>query len=196
MNNTIIIKNYPAPAVSEKEILHYAKSGHDPLIQEQIGSLLKECLPLLYYKVAYCRLPISIKEDQVDLTFEKVTSYDLAKNLSNCKEAILFAATIGLQADRLIAKYSRLSPAKALLMQAIGTERIESLCEQFSMDLQKDGLHLRPRFSPGYGDLPLTLQKKIMLRLDCAKNIGVTLNSQLLMTPSKSVTAIIGLEEG
>ena len=52
---------------------------------------------------------------------------------------------------------------------------------------------LEPRFSPGYGDLPLSAQKNIFAVLDPERRIGLTLNSSLLMSPSKSVTAFVGL---
>lgn len=199
MNKNIFVKTYSPPAVDQKMILHYAGTKYDDLLYDQISLLLKESLPFFSYKVAYCRLPIRIENTTIDLSFAKTDSSDLAKNLSGCSEIILFAATIGLQADRLISKYSRLSPAKALLIQAIGTERVEGLCDFFCAELKNElrseGLAPRPRFSPGYGDLPLSLQKEIIARLDCTKNIGISLSQQLLMTPSKSVTAIIGLEE-
>jgi cobalamin-dependent methionine synthase I len=54
---------------------------------------------------------------------------------------------------------------------------------------------LRPRFSPGYGDLPLELQTNLFKVLDCQHFIGLTLNDSMLMSPSKSVTAIVGLRE-
>ena len=34
-----------------------------------------------------------------------------------------------------------------------------------------------------------------MEALDCGRTLGITLTDSLLMTPSKSVTAIIGLKE-
>ena len=89
------------------------------------------------------------------------------------------------------------APASALLCQAIGAERIEALCDAFTDWLEAEvsprGLFLRPRFSPGYGDLPLTLQREILRALDSPRTLGITLNRSLLMSPSKSVTAIIGL---
>lgn len=51
----------------------------------------------------------------------------------------------------------------------------------------------RPRFSPGYGDLPLSAQREIFAVLDCGKRIGLMLNDSLLMSPSKSVTAFVGI---
>ncbi len=199
MNDTIFLKNYIEPPVDRKKILHYAKSGAEDQILLQIQQLLEESLPHLSYKIAYGRFPINSDGNALDLGFARVHSNDLKNTLLGCNEIILFAATIGIQADRLISKYSRLSPFKGLLMQAIGTERVESLCDLFCLEMKKqlkrEGLAARPRFSPGYGDLPLSLQKEIIQKLDCTKNIGISLNQQLLMTPSKSITAIIGLEE-
>ena len=133
----------------------------------------------------------------LDLSFAVVKSADLKKNLRGCRKIILFAATIGLGTDRLIARYSRTSPAKALCFQAIGAERIESLCDVFNKEVsqqcRRNGFFTRPRFSPGYGDLPLDVQKSIFSVLDCPRKIGLSLNESLLMSPSKSVTAIIGL---
>jgi len=52
---------------------------------------------------------------------------------------------------------------------------------------------LTSRFSPGYRDLPLTLQREIFTLLEPSRRIGLSLNASLLMSPSKSVTAIVGI---
>ena len=204
MMQAVYVRSYPAPPFQKREILRYAQC-HVPAgakgITEEEQNLLEECLAeaagKLNYQVCWCRLPIIFEADTLDLTFTKTNSKGLRKNLEGCESIILFAATIGLGMDRLIAKYSRLSPAKALFFQAIGAERIESLCdlfcEEWKVRMQAEGKFLRPRFSPGYGDLPLTMQTDIFRVLDCPRKIGLTLNQSLLMTPSKSVTAIMGI---
>ena len=84
-------------------------------------------------------------------------------------------------------------------MQAIGSERVESRCVAFEGEIKDElreargEISFRPRFSPGYGDLSLELQRDIFRLLDCQRQIGVTLGDSLLMSPSKSVTAIIGV---
>ena len=60
---------------------------------------------------------------------------------------------------------------------------------------EENGVGLRPRFSPGYGDLPLEVQKSVFAVLDCPRKIGLSLNDSLLMSPSKSVTAFAGITE-
>ena len=110
---------------------------------------------------------------------------------------VVFGATVGLAIDRLIARYGHISPVKALFFQAIGAERIEAVCDLFCADIQREyaacGYQAGARFSPGYGDFPLSAQRDIFRVLDCSRKIGLSLNSSLLMSPSKSVTAIIGL---
>lgn len=125
-----------------------------------------------------------------------VCSEHLAKNLHSCRRVLLLAATAGVGIDRLITKYGRLAPSKALMFQAIGAELVEAVCDAFSKEYEEEhNCVLRPRFSPGYGDLPLETQKDIFAVLECAKWIGLTLNDSLLMSPSKSVTAFVGIGE-
>lgn len=195
------VRYYTEPMVSKKEILRYAgcKGLKTQTTNVQIENLLQECLtevlPKLSYKLCYRKLPVKIKNDLCDLGSIKVQSKDLAKNLQGCKEVILFGATIGVEIDRFITKYSHLSPAKAVMFQAIGAERIEAVCDAFCKTLEEEyqGQKMRPRFSPGYGDLALETQRTIFDVLNCSKNIGLSLNDSLLMSPSKSVTAFVGI---
>ena len=170
---------------------------------EEIYALVDECLDevlnVLEYKVCYTVMPIEIDRNKICMSCGNIESRNLVFNLNGCEKTIIFAATIGVGIDRLIAKYSRISPSKALCFQAIGAERVEALCDDFCGQMAKkiDAEHgkLKPRFSPGYGDLPLETQKMIFSLLDCPKRIGVTLGDSLLMSPSKSVTAFIGITE-
>ncbi len=185
---------------SHREILRYMGCNESsPDLESLIDKGILECQGKLSYKTVYTEYPISIVQSRVDLGFTKVESRDLAKTLENCDSIILFAATIGLEIDRLILKYGHLSPSLAVTLQAIGAERIEALCNEFSLDIKRKlalrGRDTTPRFSPGYGDLPLELQREIFSALSCEKSIGLTLNDSLLMSPTKSVTAIIGIKK-
>ena len=200
MNNVVLTKSFSQPEINRSELLRYASVGEETT---EIGGLLDECigeaLPRLDYRVCYRAFRVSDCGDTTDLGFCKTESAVLKKYLSECEYIILFAATVGVEIDRLIKKYSHLSPAKATLLQALGSERVESLCDEFSDEIkaaaEASGYTAKPRVSAGYGDIPLSMQRDIFLSLDCSRKIGVTLGESLLMTPEKSVTAIIGIKK-
>lgn len=198
MTNIVYIKNYKAPPIDKKEIFRYAGVREAvPEISELLDSCLAEASDRLSYKVCYREFSINHIESGVDLGFVTVGSKALSKNLSGCESVILFAATVGIEIDRFIARYASISPTRSLLFQAIGVERIEALCDIFNKEITAKkasvGFRTRPRFSPGYGDLSIDIQRDIFAVLDCQRKIGLALNESLLMSPSKSVTALIGV---
>ena len=196
--STVYTKIYDAPPVNLKEVLRYAGARQStPELEALILECLEEIRDKLTYKVCYAEFDIVFKEDSIDLGFMTSTSRDLRKNLSGCNKAVLFAATVGIEVDRLIARYASVSPTKSLIFDAIGAERIESLCDAFNREISQSaaaqGYKTRPRFSAGYGDFHIEAQKDIFTVLGCHAKIGLSLGNNLLMSPSKSVTAIIGI---
>lgn len=190
---------FEAPSWDRREIMRYGRIGES----EEMLSIMEECIreaqPVLSYRVCYVRTVIE-RGESLRLSVIETGSQTLCKALRDCDEAIIFAATAGAGIDRLISRYGRISPAKALVFQAIGAERIESLCDAFcvkmSDELRADKKTLKTRVSPGYGDIPLAMQRDIFALLDCPRKIGLTLNDSLMMSPGKSVTAIAGITPG
>ena len=127
----------------------------------------------------------------------KIQSRSLCRNLRDCKSAYLMAATLGIGPDRLIARASVAKMSRAVILQAAAAAMIEAWCDEVNQKIIKEaedqGLYCRPRFSPGYGDFSLEYQKDFAQILRIQKEIGVSLTQSLLMMPSKSVTAVIGL---
>ena len=192
MNFSVLTQRYDTlPPFCEKEILRYAGcKKEDPAVLALMHSAMEEAAGVLTYRVCHCRLSVTLRENVCDFGFFSLESRDLSQYLSSCEWTSVFAATVGVGLDRLIARYSRLSPARALMLQAIGAERIEALCDFFCDDEESAGAVLdQARFSPGYGDLSLSVQKEIFSLLECEKRVGLCLNDSLLMSPSKSVTA-------
>ena len=198
--NTVFVKSFEEPKVNISEIVRYmgGDAGDDATLS-LVGRCLAECDGINSYNVCYCEFPINISSGLVSFPFADFKSKALVKNLCGCEKAVLFAATVGLGVDRLISRYGSVFPSKSLAFQAIGAERIEALCDEFCGFLKneygKKNLFLRPRFSPGYGDLAIEYQKDIFRVLDCSRKIGLSLNESMLMSPSKSVTAIVGISE-
>lgn len=193
----VCTESFPPPPVCREEILRYAGARQvTPEISALLEDALQEAANCLSYKVCWQKLPIRTNGPELELTFAKTQSERLRRHLEGCSHILLFGATVGIGLDRLIARYGKTAPARALLLQAIGVERIEALCNAFSQKIReesvREGWNTTSRFSPGYGDLPLELQKDIFRTLNCSR-IGLTLNDSLMMSPSKSVTAIIGI---
>lgn len=189
------IKTYNSLPVNTKEVLRYAGCKGDTSFPKSIlRECIKDAIKSISYKVCFDVFDLSIKEDECDFGAFCVKSKSLAKNLTGCKKAAVFSATIGVGIDRLISKYSSVSPLKAMIFSAIGAEQIESLCDMFCEDIKSEyETEIKPRFSPGYGDFDLSNQKNIFSCLNCQKNIGLTLTDSMIMVPSKSVTAVMGL---
>lgn len=192
------IKSLAEPEFVRREILRYAMCPgcDEPKMLDLMESCIEECQKFasFSYRISYVVVPIrSLDKDSGDIDFEhlKVTSRDLAANLDGCSEAVIFAATIGPGIDRLIKKYTNLDPVRALFMQAIGAERAESMCNAFVGSFPQK---LRPRFSPGFGDLTLSIQPDVLAITNAKKNLSISLDEGFLMSPSKSVTAFAGIE--
>ena len=183
----------------EKEILHYAMLPSFAPAPEELP--LQESLVAArgaaQCRAVWCRYPLKRNGEELDLGFAKTTSQGLKRHLEGCDEIILFACTAGAEMDRRIGRAKLQSPAKGLLMHAIGAQQVEGGCDRLCRQLaeQFPDRQLTDRYSPGYGDLPLEMQRDVMTALDCGLTVGMTLTESLLMTPSKSVTAIIGMKE-
>ena len=191
---TVYQKSYELPEPDKREILRYAGvRGSADEVETLLDECIAETLSLFRPRVCWCALSIN-EAKKIPECAAIFASLALAKHLQGCSQIVIFAATVGIETDRLIARYNALSPAKALLISAIGSERIEALCDAFEDDLRSEGREIRPRFSPGYSDLPIEYQKDIFALLDCSRRIGVTLTESMLMSPSKSVSAIIGIK--
>ena len=182
-------------AVPRSEVLAYLGMAGAPqnALEQEIEDCINEMLSVITFRACYEKYPINVYGKHISLGFAETDSADLAERLAGCRSVILIAATLGVGLDRLIARYSLTEPSRAVILQAVGSAAVETcldrICYEFSLENKT-----RERFSCGYGDLSLSLQRDIFAALDCEKQIGVTLNESLLMSPSKSVTAIIGVE--
>ena len=165
-------------------------AGADDGVLDLLAQTIAETEKSFVYRVCYLQTEL---DAFYKLCPQAKESKDFAKWTDGCEEILLFCATVGLDIDRKIAQYSRLSPAKAVLAQAIGAERIESLCDVFCQDMEKEYGKITARYSAGYGDFSLSAQREIFSLLQCEKHIGLTLTQSLLMSPTKSVSAIVGI---
>lgn len=168
----------------------------------EVNALIDSCVfecekqNAVSFEVCFAVTPLSVKENVCDFSAFSLESKGLAAALSGSESALIFACTAGVGIDRLIRKYSVVSPSRALIFQALGAERVETYIDLFLKEFCKERkVSLSPRFSAGYGDLPLAAQRDIFKLLSPEKLLGLTLNESLLMSPSKSVTAFAGIKD-
>ena len=117
--------------------------------------------------------------------------------LKDCGQAVLLACTLGAEFDRLLRYAQARDMAQAVLLDACGSAYAEYGCDMAQAEIaaRHPGLYLTDRFSPGYGDLPLSVQPGLLRALDAEKRLGVYAGESFLLNPMKSVTAVIGLSD-
>ena len=119
------------------------------------------------------------------------------KMLAGCDQAALLACTLGARFDAKLLSLQARDMAKAVIYDALGNALVETGCDGAERELAArfPELCLTDRFSPGYGDLPLTVQPQLCAALDAERRLGLTVSQSLLLNPVKSVTAVIGLSD-
>lgn len=119
-----------------------------------------------------------------------------ARMLADCRQAAVLVCTLGAAFDLWMRREQQRDMTRAALLDALGSVYVEAACDAAEQEIlaRFPGMYLTDRFSPGYGDLPLTVQPALMA-LAGAGHIGVMLTDSLLMNPQKSVTALIGIAD-
>ncbi|MBE6702215.1 MAG: hypothetical protein E7585_02240 [Ruminococcaceae bacterium] len=155
-----------------------------------IGSLLTAAF-LEAKSIADCRCRVGL----FDIAFADAIYPSLKENqLKGCDRFLLFCATLGHEIDRRIARYAYSAPVKAAVLDAAAGALTEALCDTLVRTVLEEYSPGKAgkRFSPGYGPLPLEAQQQIFTILQLSR-IGVGLNDSLLLSPAKTVTALVGL---
>lgn len=160
-------------------------------VRDAFSLLLPQCRPHWSWRTE--------NKAQLSVLGLELPGQDIHTLLRDCRQVVLFALTLGQEADLLIRRESLRSPASALILDACASAACEQACDQLQARLEKqlctEGLFATDRFSPGYGDLPLSVQAPLLELLDAQRRCGITLSPALLMTPRKSVTALFGLAD-
>lgn len=154
------------------------------LMDKAEANLLKVCRPAYTFT--------EIDKDSIALGGE-----DIKKVLATCDKALLISATLGIYVDKLMRKTQITDMAEAVVLDSMASVAIEQFMDKIETELKhkyKDYFFTN-RFSPGYGDYPLEKQRDIISILKTEKKIGLNLTSSLMLNPTKSVTAVIGLSK-
>lgn len=122
----------------------------------------------------------------------------MARNmLQDCGRAALLVCTLGTGFDAWMRTEQARDMTGAVMLDALGSAWVEAGCDAAERELAArfEGMYLTDRFSPGYGDLPLSVQPEILEATDAARRLGVQITESCLINPQKTVTAVIGIAD-
>ncbi len=190
--NDVIFGTIPTESVDIDPVELSVRLGrqvdtNDPWIRECI----EKCKKSIVYRYSYASVPIDIEGSECDFGFAAVRSDALCKALNSYSGAFIMAMSIGVEVDRLISRLVIQSPSEAFVMDAVASSAVESFADYICARLAESHF-VGKRFSPGYADFPLSFQIQLLERLNAPQTVGIQLSDDLLMTPMKSITAVIG----
>ncbi|MDE7070534.1 MAG: hypothetical protein K2O86_00995 [Clostridia bacterium] len=177
--------------------LGYKGQQYDERIEQNIDVAIALCLEKVtprsvIKKYSLVKNPLSLQGTNMILQGK-----DIAKHLEDCNEVYILGATVGFEIEKTVGKLMKENPLLGVIVDSASICAIESYCDDLCEELQQQNQkQLTWRFSCGYGDFPLSQQKDFVSLLEMQKRIGVFLHEEsLMMSPQKSVTAIVGIKE-
>ena len=177
----------------QQEIDH----GLDQLIDSSIEEMKQIATPRYIYRVY--NLQRSKEKGLFIGNSLELKGNGIKNHLKDSSEVVILAATLGPQVERQIRKYQLVDMTRTVILDACASEAIEGVCDKAQDQIQamamEKGYHITSRFSPGYGDLPIEMQSKIINYIEAPSKIGLSTTQENLLIPRKSVTAFIGLNK-
>lgn len=188
---------------SRAEVLQYLgwRGSDIPAeVNRQLEDCIRDTLAAAQPRYTYRRFALRREGERVLLAGTDVAlpGHDVAALLEDCRECVLFAATLGAPLEALIRRAEIRDMTRALILDCCGSSAIEAVCDQAEQAIRRQlggAEHLTDRFSPGYGDMPIAFQRELAALLDTPRQIGLALTDSCILTPRKSVTAVIGLAD-
>lgn len=189
-------------AISKDEVLKYL--GHKKQnINEDVDQIIEEAIReskiLIAPKYVFSEYKTILSDAYVGFEGTKLVlpGHDIMEHLRYAKTTVLMAVTVGGMIEKKISYYEKTNLTKAIILDACATTSVEAICdcieEEVREKAEKDNLTITFRYSPGYGDLPIDVQRDFVDTLNATKMIGLTVSEHNLLMPRKSVTAIIGI---
>ncbi len=189
--------------VDEKEVYRHLGFGNVTPSEPDVANI-KKAIVLLEesVRVRFNYARFSLHENEKGEAAMKGLSLSFSaiqKHLAGCGECILMGVSLGKQTDMLVRSVQALDMARAVLIDAAASVLIDQYAdfieEGIRQDLQKEALFLTGRFSPGYGDFPLSVQNDILWLISAEKQIGIGQTKDGMLIPAKSITAVMGISK-
>lgn len=176
--------------------LGYGGTAPDEKTKELLLSCGKQLQNAMEGKFVY--KVFDLEEGQIKNSNFILQGQAIQNHLKNCEKVIFMCATLSGGVDLLIRRKQITGMAEAIVTDSLASAMIEQVCDKAEEIMLKDFPEYEHtwRFGLGYDDFPLDCQKQFLEILDAPKRIGVCVNNSMMLTPTKSVTCVIGLGHG
>ncbi len=190
------IKFLREPHVRRAEMLRYARCGDGVGVEKEAEQAQRLVDDLIRPAAAAVVFDIKRDGEKLFVADTELEGKSIKKLLAPCNKCVVMAITVGFEVDMKIAALGSASPALSLLADAAASSAVEDACDACCESIESElGVKLTPRFSPGYGDLPMNIQPALLTLTNARRDLGLTVGSGCMLSPIKSVTAIAGIKE-
>lgn len=173
--------------LSSMKMSESLNTSMDMKLEEQLNEaeelLCKAARPRAIYRI-------------VDIAEFNADGESIKRHLQECHKVVVLGLTLGSSVDELLRRMQIRDMAMAFIIDCGASVLVDNMADQLEHKILgrlDDGLFITSRFSPGYGDYPITRQGEIIHLLDGGRRIGLHLTADNLMVPRKSITAVIGI---
>lgn len=174
--------------------LGYGQNEPDLRMKEILDLCSKELLNAVNPK--YVFKIFDLKDDYVvDGADFELKGQAIKNHLKNCSKIVMMCVTLSSGVDLLIRKKQIRDMAEAMIIDSMASAAVEQVCDEVEKIIKAEypGFEYTWRFGVGYDDFPLELQGQFLNVVNAPKQIGVCVNDSYMLTPTKSVTCIIGM---
>ena len=167
-------------------------------VEKRIEACMNKANEVSKIGYSYRLFSVSYKEEGVTVENALMTmpGSSIKKHLAGADTIALMCVTLGRAFDVEVEAQMVKDPASGVILNACGIALVEKAADDLQKlidDSLEGTLHTGVRFSPGYGDLPLSLQEDFLRVLNAEKYVGIRLNSSYLCNPAKTVTAVCAI---
>lgn len=185
--------------INQTEVLRYLgiKESVDEAFLQRLHrceeKLCRTARPAFHYRV----YPLETKENQLFAGDFPLIGTDIQDLFQTCSHVIFLAATLSTATDQLIDRAAISDMTDSMIYNALACAAVEQVCNRAEAMIHESlsQYYFTWRFSPGYGDFPLSLQSKLLEHLDAQRRLGITVTPEHILIPKKTVTALMGMAD-
>lgn len=186
--------------IDKHEMMRYAKLNpkNPEFPADIIDDAIRKALSLAEPRGIWKILPYAPDEGKILGNHPlSLQGHSIRQHLSGSHFVGVLAVTAGDKIEQASSENFREGKyLEGLLLDAAATAAVEALADQLDSlirdQARRAGQKTVWRFSPGYGDWPVTQQNDFAALIG-AEEIGITVTDHSMLLPRKSVTAVIGI---